>query len=155
MEMDNKYDRENEKSRERLQKLLNSLTVEELNYVIYKEGWTVAVMLGHLAFWDERRLALIKNWEQIGAKHSDITGIDEQTVNDALIPIFLAMPPRKAAGLALTAAEKVDKEIAKLRGKLVKKIEGLGDEYTLYRSKHRNTHLDEIDEFLKVKRGQR
>jgi hypothetical protein len=153
MEMAHKYDKENEKSRERLQKLLSSITEEELNYVIYKEGWTIAIMLGHVAFWDERRLALIKNWEQTGTKHSDITGIDEQTVNDALIPIFLAMPPRKAAGLAITAAEKVDREISKIPGKLVKKIEGLGDAYTLYRSKHRNMHLDEIDALLKEKRG--
>jgi hypothetical protein len=153
MEMANKYDKENDKARERLQKLLNSITDEELNYIIYKEGWTIAVMLGHLAFWDERRLALIKNWKQTGTKHSDITGIDEQTVNDALIPIFLAMPPRKAAILAITAAEKVDREIASLSGKLVKKIEGLGDEYTLYRSKHRNMHLDEIDDLLKAKRS--
>jgi hypothetical protein len=151
--MANKYDKENDKSRERLQKLLDTITDEELQLVIYKEGWTIAAMLGHLAFWDERRLALIKSWKQTRVEHSDINGLDLQTINDALIPVFLAITPRKAAGLALTAAEKVDLEIAGLTGKLVKKIEALADDFTLYRSKHRNMHLDEIDKFLKEKRG--
>jgi hypothetical protein len=152
MEMANKYDKENDKSRERLQKLLNSITDEELKYIIYKEGWTIAVMLGHIAFWDERRGLNLMEWKQNGITASGINELDTRIINDALVPFLLALAPRKAAGLALTAAEKVDGIIAGLSGELVKNIEGMGDEYALDRAKHRKMHLDEIDELLKAGR---
>jgi hypothetical protein len=151
--MANKYNRENDKSRERLQTLLNSINDEELNYTIYKEGWTIAVMLGHVAFWDERRALNLTEWKQNGITASGINDTDTRIINDTLIPFLLAMAPRKAAGLALTAAEKVDRVVAGLSSELVKKIEGLGDEYALDRAKHRNMHLDEIDDLLKARRG--
>jgi hypothetical protein len=151
--MANKYDRENDKSRERLQKLVNSITDEELNYVIYKEGWTIAVMLGHVAFWDERRALNLAEWQQNGIIASGINDMDTRIINDTLVPFLLAMAPRKAADLTLDAARKVDKVIAGLPGELVKKIEGLGDVYALDRAKHRKMHLDEIDTLLKAKQG--
>jgi hypothetical protein len=149
--MANKYDRENDKSRERLQKLLNSISDEELRLVIYKEGWTIAVMLGHVTFWDERRALNLTEWKQNGVTASGINDMDTRIINDTLVPFLLALAPRKAAGLALTAAEKVDRVVAGLSNELVKKIEGMGDEYALDRSKHRKMHLDEIDDLLKVK----
>jgi len=151
--MANNINQENDKSRERLIKLVNKITDKELKLVIYKEGWTIAAMLGHIAFWDERRARNLAEWKQNGITASGINELDTQIINNALVPFLLAMAPRKAAGLALTAAEKVDKVIAGLPGELVKKIEGLGDEHALDRAKHRNMHLDEIDALLKTKRS--
>jgi hypothetical protein len=151
--MVNKYNKENDKSRERLQKLLNGITDEELKYIIYKEGWTVAVMLGHVAFWDERRALNLQEWIQNGIAASGINEVDTRIINDTLVPFLLALAPRKAAELTLAAAEKVDRVIAGLPGEMVKKIEELGDEYALDRAKHRKMHLDEIDTLLKAKRG--
>jgi hypothetical protein len=151
--MSNKYDKENDKSRERLQKLLNTITDEELQMVIYKEGWTIAAMLGHLAFWDERRALSLVEWQRNGLSASGINEMDTRIINDALVPFLLGLEPRKATELTLTAAEKVDRVVASLPGGLVKKIEGMGDEYALDRAKHRKMHLDEIDELLEEKRG--
>ncbi len=146
--MERQYVKENNKSRERLVKLVGDISDRDLKLVIYKEGWTVAAALAHLAFWDERRLALLKYWKKNGIEPSDIVGIDLDTVNDALIPVFLAMPVRKAAELAVNAAEKVDKEIAGLPDTLVQKIEALGDRAALDRSIHRKMHLNEIEALL-------
>jgi hypothetical protein len=142
----------NKEWREKLQKFVSKVTDKELQLVIYKEGWTVAIALGHLAFWDERRLALIKSWEKNGVEPSDIVGINLNTINDALVAIFLAMPPRKVAELAVNAAEKIDKEIASLPDDLLQKIQALGDRHALDRGHHRQVHLDEIEVFLKARK---
>ena len=53
--MEQNYITANKKERERLRKMVQGMTDEELKLVIYKEGWTVAVVLAHFAFWDRRR----------------------------------------------------------------------------------------------------
>ena len=45
--MGNSFVTKNTSSRERLRKMVNDVTDEELNFVIYKEGWTIAVVLAH------------------------------------------------------------------------------------------------------------
>jgi hypothetical protein len=146
------YDKENDKSRERLQKLVNSITDEELKLILYKEGWTIAAALGHLAFWDERRALNLQEWELNGIMESGINELDTRIINDTLVPFLVALEPRKAAGLALAAAEKVDRIIARLSALLISKIEAEGDKYALNRGLHRKMHLDEIDILLKAKR---
>jgi hypothetical protein len=147
------YNKENDVSRERLKKLVNSITDEELKLVIYKEGWTIAAALGHLAFWDERRVAVVRYWKQRGVQASGIAGTDTHVINDALVPFFLAIPVRKMAKLAVQAAEKADKALEELPAEMIPSIEALGDIHSLNRSIHRKMHLDEIDTLLKVKRG--
>ncbi len=150
--MDRPYIQENAKARERLAKLVKRLTDDELKLVIYKEGWTVAAVLGHLAFWDERRLALVKKWRQKELTPSDIGGVDMHTINDALVPFFLAMTPRKLAEMAVSAAEAVDKALESLPADLLPAIMSMGDRNALNRGLHRKMHLDEIEVFLKNKR---
>jgi hypothetical protein len=70
-----------------------------LDFNLYEEGWTVAVALGHLAFWDQWSLTLLKKWKESGVSSETV---DTNTVNDTLVPLFLAMPPRQVAILALT-----------------------------------------------------
>jgi hypothetical protein len=142
------YITENRKATERLVKLVRALSDEELQLVIYKEGWTIAAALGHLAFWDERRRLKIKQWGEKGV--SPTPHIDD-IVNDVLIPLLLAIPPRKAAELAISAAEALDKEIEELPEKMLKAIEDLKEPKALDRASHRNQHMDEIEAFLKTR----
>jgi hypothetical protein len=58
--MEQTYIAENQKERERMRMLVKGVTDEQLKFVIYKEGWTIAVVLAHLAFWDRRRLVLME-----------------------------------------------------------------------------------------------
>jgi hypothetical protein len=144
--MNQSYVTENKKARERLIKLVKNISDKELQLVIYKEGWTIAVVLGHLAFWDERRRVILKLWEREGVSKTPYIA---DVVNDALIPILLAIPPRKAAELAVAAAEKIDKDLEDLKPEMLKAVEALKEPMIFDRAHHRNMHLDEIDTFLK------
>lgn len=140
---------ENANERERLRNLVNKITDEELVLTLNVEGWTVAVALAHLAFWDERRLVLLRKWKQKGIMPSPY---DEDIINDALIPFLLAIPPRKAAELSVLTAEALDHELEETSPELIVAIEALGDRHALNLSIHRKMHLDEIETLLKAKR---
>jgi hypothetical protein len=145
--MEKTYITENRKATQRLGKLVKALSDKELQTVIYKEGWTVAVALGHLAFWDERRRLKLKQWREKGV--SPTPYIDD-IVNDVLIPLLLAIPPRKAAELAVAAAEALDQEIEAISPEMRAAIEALNESKALDRAGHRNQHMDEIEAFLKL-----
>jgi hypothetical protein len=147
--MSSSYTIENNKATERLIKLVSNISDSELKQVIYKEGWTIAVVLGHLAFWDERRRLMLKEWKQKGVS---ATPYIVDIVNDAMIPLLLLIPPRKAAELAVLTAEALDKEIESLPSEMTTAIEAIKEFNALNRAQHRNMHLDEIDAFLKAKR---
>ncbi|MGD1119416.1 MAG: hypothetical protein ABR886_08005 [Dehalococcoidales bacterium] len=149
--MDRQYVKENAKSLERLRKLVNNITDDELKLVIYKEGLTIAALLGHVAFWDERRRFLLRKWKLNGVTPSMIADEDVDILNDALTPFFLAISPRKLAEMAIRNAEALDNELEKISPELIKAIEAIGDRHALNRGIHRNMHLDEIDAFLKAK----
>jgi len=143
--LDRQYLKDNKKSTERLGKLVNSLSDEELKLVIYKEGWTIAVALAHLAFWDERRRLMLKQWKEKGVSP---TPYINDIVNDLLIPFLLAIPPKKAAELAVSTAQALDKEIEEISPEMRAAIEALKEPKALDRTSHRNQHLDEIGAFL-------
>ncbi len=140
---------ENARERERLRNLVNKITDEELTLALNVEGWTVAVALAHLAFWDERRLVLVRKWKTKGVTPSPI---DADIVNDALVPLLLAIPTRKAANLSIITAEALDRELEEASPDLIAAIEALGDSHALNRSIHRKMHLDEIEALLRTKR---
>jgi hypothetical protein len=138
---------ENAREREKLRLLIERLTVEELRLPMY-DGWTIAVVLGHLAYWDQRSLMLIRKWDREGVAPS---AIDIDVTNDSLLPLLLAIPPRTAAELAVSAAEAIDRELEEASSELIAAIEKLGEKFRLYRCIHRKLHLDEIEELLKSK----
>ncbi len=146
--MNNSYIEENDRERKRLIDLVNRITDRELSKQVYVEGWTVAVVFAHLAFWDERRIWLLRRWKKDGVRQSAYDDYITDMMNDSLLPFFLALEPRKAANMAVSIAEELDREIAGLSPKMVKAIEALGDPHALDRSIHRKLHLDEIDKLL-------
>jgi hypothetical protein len=62
--------------------------------------------------------------------------------------LWLALPPRAAANLAVSSAEEIDRELEEAPSDLITKIESLGENFRLYRSIHRKLHLDEVVEHL-------
>jgi hypothetical protein len=82
------YIEANTKGRERLCTLVSRLTDEELDLPA-GDHWTVAAILAHLAFWDNRVLELIRRWKKVGVGRSPI---DIDNVNDAMKPLCLAIP---------------------------------------------------------------
>ena len=146
--MERAFVAENAKARGRLGSLVARLTDEELSLPLGND-WTIAVALAHLAFWDQRRLLLMRKWKQSGV---ELSPIDIDVTNDSLLPIWRAIPPRAAADLAVSCAEAIDRELQEASSDLIDAIEGLGEKFRLYRSLHRKLHLDEIEEALS-KRG--
>lgn len=149
--MERPFVAENTKERERLKVLISRITDEELKLPLYEEGWTVTVALAHLAFWDQRALALMKKWEKNGVTLSPADG---EIINNALIPVLMTIPARAAAELAVSSAEAIDKELEDAPLDLISAIESTeGSPTRLYRSTHRKIHLDAIETLLKNKRN--
>jgi hypothetical protein len=142
--MDRPFVAENAQERERLRSFVERLTDEELSLPL-GNGWTVAVAFAHLAFWDQRSLILMRKWKKSGVAPSPI---DIDVTNDSLLSLWLALPPRGAANLAISSAEAIDSELEEASSDLVTAIESLGEKFRLYRSIHRKLHLDEIEELL-------
>lgn len=143
--MDKPFVAENDRELERLRSLVERLSDDELSHPLGND-WTVAVALAHLAFWDQRSLVLMRKWKLNGVEPSPI---DVDVTNDSLQPTWLALQPRVAANLAVSAAEAIDSELAKSSPDLLSEIESMGDKFRLYRSIHRKLHLDQIEETLK------
>ena len=93
-------------------------------------------------------LMLMRKWQREGVESSPI---DIDVTNDSLLPLLLAIPPRTAARLAVSAAESIDRELESASSELITAIEGLGEDFRLYRSIHRKLHLDEIENIVNNK----
>jgi len=148
MSADRTFIASNDATRSRLRALVARLSDADLGRPM-PAGWTVASVLGHLAFWDQRVLVLLDRWEQSpSAVPPVINEADVAWVNDAAKPHFLAMPPRRAAELALAIAEAVDARVAALPDDLLARNKAAGSPLSMTRSVHREEHLDEIERAL-------
>jgi hypothetical protein len=149
MNVDRSYVAENDAQRERLRALAARLSDAELARAL-SAGWTIAGILGHLAFWDQRLLVLLERWEREGPsatpKALDHTVVD--WINDAAKPLLLAVPPRRAADVALAIAEAVDRKARALPDEFVVRNAAAGNPVNLLRAQHRREHLDEIERAL-------
>ena len=93
--MDSPFVTENAQQRDRLRLLVERLTDAELSLPM-ESGWSIAVALAHLAYWDQRSLMLMRKWQREGV---ELSPIDIDVTNDSLLPLLLAIPPRTAAQL--------------------------------------------------------
>ncbi len=140
MPLDRSYISENAAEREQLKALVSRLSDRQLGQPL-EAGWTVSAVLAHLAFWDRRALILIEKWKKEGVGPSPM---DTDIVNETTRGLCLAIPPRAAADLALSAASAIDQAIEQLSPEMVKEIETVGTTVRLDRARHRRTHLDQI-----------
>lgn len=138
---------ENTRERERLRRLVGRISDKDLSLPMWEE-WTIAAAFAHLAFWDQRALALMKKWK---ITRVALFPIDNDVINDSILPLCLAIPPRVAANLAVTAAEAIDRELEKAGEDLISDIWQLGERFRLYRSDHRKLHLDQIESLLNIR----
>lgn len=142
------YAQQNRNSRHRLETLVQGLSDEDLARST-DYGWTVAALLAHLAFWDHRMSVILHRWQEAGL---DDSPIDAGAVNDALKVICHALEPRTAAGLAVSAAEKIDSELEMLSPERVAEIEAHAEatstQFRMNRSLHRASHLKDIEALL-------
>jgi hypothetical protein len=128
----------------RLKALVARLSNKQLAAMV-NEYWSVAGILGHIAFWDGRALFLagkLQRGEPFTASDDEPEDVD--WINDSSRPLIHAIPPRALAELAVSIAEETDQLVASLSDELVA---GLGETSPLnpVRAHHRGEHLDEIE----------
>lgn len=149
MTVDRGYVEENDAQRERLKALVSRLSDAELSRPM-PAGWTPTGVLGHLAFWDQRIVVVVEQWKREGAAAVppavDHGNID--WVNDAGKPMLLALAPRRAAEIAVAAAEAADGALASLPDEFVVANQKAGNPVIFVRASHRREHLDEIERAL-------
>ncbi len=148
MSEDRSYVDENARELERLRALVERLNEDELRAQV-NESWTVAGVLGHIAFWDARALALAEKLERGEPfSPSDAEPEDVDWINDASRPLIHAIPPLEVARLALHIAEETDARVANLP---VDRLWPRDPDSPLYplRASHRGEHLDDVEAALR------
>ena len=146
MAADRSYVAENDRERGRLEALVKKLDDAGLSRPM-PAGWTVAGVLAHLAFWDQRIVVLSELLTR-GATLPKELAADVDWINDAAKPMQLALPPRRAATLAVDTARAADQAVASLSDELIAKNAAAGSPIKLLRAEHRREHLDEIEQVL-------
>lgn len=138
------YVADNNRSRARLRRVIEEATERDLTADL-GGGWSVATALAHLAFWDHRAAVLFRRWRANGVSPSPV---DVDSVNEALQPLLVTIPPRQAARTALAAAEAADQEVATFPESWVGPVAALTSSIRLRRATHREEHLDQIERAL-------
>lgn len=133
-----------------MRSLIDRLSDAELEQPV-NESWTVAGVLGHVAFWDGRALFLAEKLIR-GEPFtpSDDEPEDVDWINDGTRPLIHAIPPRRVAELALSVAEQTDHLLASMPPELVRRTwpSDQSSPLNASRADHRGEHLDEIEASL-------
>jgi hypothetical protein len=147
MAADRAYVARNSAELARLEMLVKRCTDADLARPL-PAGWTVAAVLAHLAFWDERVRLLFERWQATGVAPAAEVEADVDWINDAAKPMFLAIPPRRAAELAVSIAQAADRTVATLSEEMLARNAAAGTPLNLVRAEHRREHLNEIEQAL-------
>jgi hypothetical protein len=137
----------NNASREHLEALVARCRDADLERAM-PAGWTVAATLAHIAFWDERVRILFERWQSAGVAPNDENESDVDWINDSAKPMFLALPPRRAAELAIEIARAVDRVVEALSDETLARNVAAGMPLNVVRATHRRAHLDDIERLL-------
>ena len=148
MAVDRSYVDANRAALDRLKGFVEKASDADLAHPM-NDGWTVASVLAHAAFWDLRVVACVDAWGPDGS--GPVPTYDDPAVdwiNDAAKPLILALEPRVAARVTVEAAEAADRAVAGLSDELYERNEALGLLINPDRADHRLEHLDEIEQIL-------
>jgi hypothetical protein len=148
MGADRSYVETNRRELDRLKALVDRASDEDLRRPM-DDGWTVASVLGHLAFWDLRIATALERWGPDGTGPFPSYYDDAvDWINDSAKPLISALEPRAAARVAIEAAEAADRSVAAMSDDLLAKNEETGRYINTDRTEHRGEHLDEIERLL-------
>ena len=140
---------DNAETMRRLEALVARLSDDDLRRDL-GEGWTVAVALAHAGFWDQRAVYGLRRWAREG---TPITDADDHILNEALFEQWRALPPRRAAELAVEAAREVTVVVEGLPDAVAADVVARGLDWLLRRSRHRREHSEQFEAALKSALG--
>jgi hypothetical protein len=146
MAVDRSFVKHNKAALDRLKAFVDSASDADLARPL-PAGWTIAGVLAHLAYWDQRIVLLMDQWgaDGRGTPPVDIHEAALDWVNDAGKPLCLALPPRVAAKLAVETAMAADQRVAAASEALLEANRAAGSPLSMDRAEHRRVHLDEIE----------
>lgn len=143
------YVEANTRERERLRALVDGLDDEALTMPV-NEYWTIAGVLGHIAYWDIRVLVLAEKIDRGAPWAPGDAEPEGDWLNDSTRPLIHAIAPQRAAQLALETADRCDARVADLPPERL----WPGDPdcpISALRWEHRAEHLDEIEAALRAR----
>ena len=143
------YIEANTRQRERLSALIEALDDEALTAPV-NEYWTVAGVLGHVAYWDIRFPILAEKIDRGEPLASGDAEPDGDWLNDSTRPLTHAIAPRAAALLALRIAKETDALAARLPLDRMRHVDP-DSPISPARGEHRAEHLDEIEAALRAR----
>ncbi|HEY1332462.1 MAG TPA: maleylpyruvate isomerase N-terminal domain-containing protein [Actinomycetota bacterium] len=145
--MDQPYLEPNARELERMRALVARLDDDALRRQV-NPHWTVAGVLGHIAFWDERVLFLAGKLERGDAfTASDDEPEEVDWINDSYRRLIHAIEPRELAELAVRIAEETDARVASIPAERMYPADP-GSIVNALRAGHRGEHLDDIEAAL-------
>ena len=149
MAEDRSYIDANTRERERMRTLVEGLDDDALTAPV-NEYWTVAGVLGHIAYWDIRVLVLADKIDRGEPWAPGDAEPDGDWLNDSTRPLIHAIRPRDAAEFALRIAEETDARVAELP---LDRMYPLDPDSPISpdRFDHRGEHLDEIEASLRAR----
>ena len=147
MPIDQKLVEQNRRELDRMRAIVERCTDDDLKGKV-NEHWTVAGVLGHIAFWDARAIVFAQRVER-GQPFtpSDAEPEDVDWINDSTRPFIHAIEPRAAARLALELAEEADRRVIPLDPKRLYPTDP-DSPLNPDRAGHRGEHLDQIEAAL-------
>jgi len=145
MAVDRSFIQLNRAATDRMRALAARLTDQEMQHPV-GEHWTVAIVFAHLAFLDRRAQYVLDATEREGRVVNPDYDI---FVNDLVLPLFAAIPPRRAAEIAIETAETIDRRLEAYPADLLELVHTERRRY-VFRADHRNEHLDEAEAALKL-----
>jgi hypothetical protein len=109
-------------------------------------GWTVAIALAHMAFWDRRACFALERWARDGTLYDEG---DVESINEPMEHLWRALPPHAAVELALEAARRANEVVAGLPPHFETAMAEHPQAHWPYRRyNHRREHLDQIEAAL-------
>ena len=142
--MDRSFVAANGRELARMRALVSRLSDPQLGAMV-NEHWSVAGVLGHIAFWDGCALYLARKLQRgVPFTASESEPGDVDWINDSYRPLVHAIAPRALAELAVCIAEETDDLVASLPDELLASLDETSP-LNLVRADHRGEHLDEIE----------
>jgi DinB superfamily len=149
MAEDRSYVDANTRERDRMRALIERLDDDSLMAPV-NEYWTVAGVLGHIAYWDIRVLVLAEKIDRDEPWAPGDAEPDGDWLNDSTRPLIHAIRPRDAAAFALRIAEQTDARVAELPPDRLHPHDP-DSPISADRADHRGEHLDEIEAALRAR----
>jgi uncharacterized damage-inducible protein DinB len=143
------YVEENAAIRQHILELVRGLEDEQFLTPAGRD-WTVAAVLGHLAFWDRTHVGRLRRAvaEGLGAPPPLPEGLTD-TINNAELPAWRRIPGRAAVELFDHASAEVDEYLRTLDPAVVESVRLAGMGRLVERYRHRKEHGAALEEALR------